>query len=82
MSTETLDQQIKAAEAAIRLIHEVDTHASERRIQDLEAHFDAADRQVAQLAQLKALNSNDNLTALLATVVANGVEPGGEADPT
>lgn len=59
------------AQQVLDLIERLDQHAETRRIEGLEAHFDASDRQVAQLAQLKNLNMNDLTTGLIAELVAS-----------
>ena len=61
------------------LIERVDEQVSSQRTKDLEAHFDASDRQVFQLAQLKSLNMSEQTTELLARLIAANME---EADPT
>lgn len=68
------------AEKALDLIERVDNHATDQRVKGLEAIYDASDRQVAQLAQLKSLNMDDAVTGLIATLVADAA--GEETDPT
>lgn len=65
-------------EKVLDLIKRIDRHATSQRIEGMEAQFDASDRQVAQLAQLKNLNMSDLTTGLIAELVATGAE----TDPT